>query len=33
MEIDDIVFVREGESNCWADLNQLSLSAPVALRA
>lgn len=33
MEIDDIVFVREGDANCWADLNQLSLGAPVAVRA
>lgn len=33
MEIDDIVFVREGDANCWADLNQLSLGAPVGIRA
>lgn len=33
MEIDDIVFVREREANCWADLAQLSLSAPVPVRA
>ena len=32
MEIDEVVFVREREANCWSDLAQLSLSVPVAVR-